>query len=387
MNIKQYIKSKHEDLIYNIETQYKDLYSTFGNTELIDVFSALHGGLIHCFRSMNSKLPTRDHTAHYSADDSRYLISTIEMIKELESTLKDSEFAFIVDDYYNDVIDKSREFLVPTDGSDIPPRMEKIKLYFTQPIFKKKDVVIIPCSFSGEQNAKLCYKSQGSYAMVYEFFDSFYNRKFILKRAKKELNEKELERFRQEYEQMSKLHSPYIVEVYNYNSSNNEYIMEYMDGTLSDLILNSDCKPNLDERKAIVYQVLKAFKYIHSKGLLHRDISPSNILIKKYDDVNVIKIADFGLVKVPDSTLTSFDTSVKGTFNDPTLDSEGYANYSIEDETFALTKIVLYIMTGSAMIMPGFDERLKNFFQKGVSSDKSYRYHSVDEILATFKKL
>lgn len=99
----------------------------------------------------------------------------------------------------------------------------------------------------------------------------------------------------------------------------------------------------------------------------------------------MVKIADFGLVKVPDSTLTSFDTAVKGAFNDPNLSSEEYANYSVEDETFALTKVVSYIMTGSAMIMSDFDEELKRFFQKGVSPDKSNRFHSVDEMIHHFR--
>ena len=185
----------------------------------------------------------------------------------------------------------------------------------------------------------------------------------------------------------SQLSSPYIVEVYHYNETKYEYVMEYMDCTLGDYILNTSPKPNKIERIKIVNQVLRAFQYIHTKGLLHRDISPSNILIKKYDDVNIIKIADFGLVKVPNSTLTSLYSTVKGAFNDPALDSEGYANYSIEDETFALTKIVLFIMTGSAMMRSDTDESLKSFFQKGVSSDKTNRYHSVDEMIIAFKNL
>lgn len=51
-----------------------------------------------------------------------------------------------------------------------------------------------------------------------------------------------------------------------------------------------DCK----QRKSIVRQILRAFEYIHSKGQLHRDISPKNILVKLYEDTIVIKIADFG---------------------------------------------------------------------------------------------
>lgn len=131
-----------------------------------------------------------------------------------------------------------------------------------------------------QRYADLKQIGHGSYATVYSYTDSFYNRKFILKRANSNLNKKEPERFKQEYRQMAQLSSPYIVEVYHYDETRHEYIMEYMDCTLEDFIFNSAPKPNYLERRRMVNQTLNAFKYIHSKGLLHRDISPSNILIK-----------------------------------------------------------------------------------------------------------
>ena len=37
--------------------------------------------------------------------------------------------------------------------------------------------------------------------------------------------------------------------------------------------------------------------------MLHRDISLSNVFVKHYEDVDVVKIGDFGLVKIPESNL------------------------------------------------------------------------------------
>ena len=48
-----------------------------------------------------------------------------------------------------------------------------------------------------------------------------------------------------------------------------------------------------------MYQIFKAFKYLHSAKLIHRDIKPSNILLNS--DCTV-KIADFGLVRSIDNT-------------------------------------------------------------------------------------
>lgn len=383
--VENYIESQYRLIVDHINIEYLNLYKSFSNEKLQEIFSTIQHLFVVNYSAMNDRLPTGDYGNHYWANNSRELILAIEVLRGLERVLKTTKYAFLVDPYYEQIITKSMEFLVKSGGSQIPPHMDKIVIYYTEPIFIKKNSVKISSAPVEQQYADLKQIGKGSYATVYYYYDSFYNRKYVLKRAKNDLNEKELLRFKNEYKQMSNLHSPYIVEVYSLNNDTNEYIMEYMDCTLADYIINS--KPDIKERKRIVYQVLRAFNYIHSKRLLHRDISPNNILVKKYDDVNVIKISDFGLVKLPDSTLTSYATSVKGAFNDPALDSEGYANYSIEDETYALTRIVLYIITGSAMIESDTDKKLKAFLQKGVSSDRMERYHSVEEMKIALKNI
>lgn len=100
----------------------------------------------------------------------------------------------------------------------------------------------------------------GSYANVFRYRDSFYNRYLVIKRAKRELTPKELQRFRREFDEMSELSSPYIPEVYRYNKENNEYIMEYMDFTLERFIQeNNTTLPN-EERTKTVHQILRAFQ-------------------------------------------------------------------------------------------------------------------------------
>lgn len=50
-------------------------------------------------------------------------------------------------------------------------------------------------------------------------------------------------------------------------------------------------------------QICCGLRYLHEKGMLHRDISLSNVFVKHYEDVDVVKIGDFGLVKIPESNL------------------------------------------------------------------------------------
>lgn len=186
---------------------------------------------------------------------------------------------------------------------------------------------------------------------------------------------------------MKKLNSPYIVEVYHYNDSKKEYYMEYMDFTLNDFISENNSKLSIEYKKNICRQILKAFQYIHSKNIFHRDISPSNILVKTYEDVNVIKISDFGLIKIPNSQLTSIQTEFKGSFNDLSLITDGFHTYNIVHETYALTRIISFVLTGKTNLNNIQDNGLQKFINKGLSSNKAERFQSVDELLHAINQL
>lgn len=50
-----------------------------------------------------------------------------------------------------------------------------------------------------------------------------------------------------------------------------------------------------EEASTIMRCILKAVSYIHQIGIVHRDLKPDNILVDDFNDLNTIKIADFGL--------------------------------------------------------------------------------------------
>ena len=103
--------------------------------------------------------------------------------------------------------------------------------------------------------------------------------------------------------------------------------------------------------------------------------------------MNVIKVSDFGLVKVPDNNLTTINTEFKGYFNDPRLLTEGFYNYGILHETFAITRLVYFVMSGKTRMDNIKDVNLSSFVNKGLSVNLSERYQSVDEIINAVKKL
>ena len=271
-----------------------------------------------------------------------------------------------------------KSFLKQSGGSEIPIGFNKIELYYKIPIFKLSSTISV------KRNKETFFYSlkkigEGSYANVSKYTDTFYNRTFVLKHLKKDSTEEEIERFKREYEIMSNLKSPYIVEVYNYNEKENKYIMEYMDYTLYDYIQKNNGTLTINERKKLILQILKAFSYLHSKKIFHRDISYTNILLKKYEDVCVVKISDFGLVKIQKSELTSEKTEVKGSLHDPELERIGFKNYSMCHEIYALTRVIFFIITGRTNIekAEGFSKELLDI---GLNTDKAKRFRNINEM-------
>ena len=388
MNVENCIEAQYRELMECSEpnAEYADLYKVFMHPHLREILTTLHHDLILLFKRMNDRLPTGEYEAHFWADESRELIRRLDIINGLFGALKGTPLAFNIDSYYADLFLKCRDFLRSSGGSKLPPNMAKIELYYTIPIFTPVSSVTV----SHEQQ-ELTYQlkpvGEGSYANVFKYKDTFYNRFFILKRAKKGLDAKELARFRREYDVMNTLSSPYVVEVYNYNSAKNEYIMEYMDCTLDGYIAAHNSTLTIIQRKGIAQQILRAFDYLHSKGHLHRDISPKNILIKEYDDTLVVKLSDFGLVKIPDSTLTTVNTEFKGYFNDPALVVEGFNTYSIVHETYALTRVIYFVMTGKTNTEKIANQNLRAFVERGLNPDKSKRFQNIRDMVSVFKTI
>ncbi|HDX7504240.1 TPA: protein kinase family protein [Clostridioides difficile] len=388
MNIENYIESQYRELLScsQINAEYSDLYKSFRNQKLREILMTLHHDLVGLFKTMNERLPTGEHEAHFWAEPSRDLIKRIEIIFSLVSSLKETPLAFQIDPYYLDLLTRCRDFLSSSGGSSLPPNMAKVELYYRLPIFLPLSSITISHK---QQDFTFDLKliGSGSYANVYKYKNTFYNRPFILKRAKKELTDKEVARFKREFDVMNNLSSPYILEVYCYNPDKNEYIMEYMDYTLDGYIAAHNSTLTIIQRKGIAQQILRAFDYLHSKGHLHRDISPKNILIKEYDDTLVVKLSDFGLVKILDSTLTTVNTEFKGYFNDPALVVEGFNTYGIVHETYALTRVIYFVMTGKTNTEKIANQNLRAFVERGLNPDKTKRFQNIRDMISAFKTI
>ena len=381
INLEFYLKKRCEDIHIEKSLRYEELYNDIGNTNLRIVFATLHQQFNDLILFMYRKT-----NGHFNADESRALDYYINFFEDTKYVLKDTAYAFDINEEYKKFLNECKKFLSLSGGSSIPPDLEKLRIIDYEPIFfLQKSIKVIRSNEDKRFNLKLI--GSGSYAQVLKYHDDFYNIDVVIKRADKNLNEKEIERFKKEYSIMNNLNSPYILRVYRYDDNNNEYYAEYVDETLYDYIIKNNNTLSIEKRKNIAYQIFKAFSYIHSKELLHRDISLTNVLIKHYDNSDIIKISDFGLVKEKDSNLTTTESEIKGSLNDSNLSIIGFKNYSIEHETYALTRLILFVMTGKTNLEKVKDTKIKEFVLKGTNGDVNNRYKSIQEMVSAFNTM
>ena len=184
MNIDNAIESQYRLLADNLSSEYEHLYDAVDHEKLKILFSTLHNCLVSLFDTMNQRLPTtHEDSAYFWADPSRALIKTIEIIESLQKSLQTSKYAFSVDEYHSKIISQCKKFLNKSGGSSIPPGMAKIDLYYTILIFLSQDLIVIENREVEYLNLKLI--GEGSYAKVFRYFDNFYQKDYVLKRAKK----------------------------------------------------------------------------------------------------------------------------------------------------------------------------------------------------------
>lgn len=139
----------------------------------------------------------------------------------------------------------------------------------------------------------------GGMAVVYKALDHRLNRLVAVKILKDDLsrNQEFRRRFHAESQAVAMLSHPNIVSVYDVSRSGDaDYIvMELIEGISLKQYLEKKINLNWRETLHFSIQIAKALDHAHSRGIVHRDIKPHNILILKDGS---IKVADFGIARV-----------------------------------------------------------------------------------------
>jgi len=146
----------------------------------------------------------------------------------------------------------------------------------------------------------------GGMGVVYKGYDSFLQRAVAVKSVLASTSTSAqsanlLKRLEVEARAAARLSHPNIVAVHDIIPAADSFyvVMEFVEGQNLDAYAPEGCHPALPFVANVIRQCAAGLDHAHSRGVIHRDIKPSNILL---DSSGSVKIADFGIAKLLDST-------------------------------------------------------------------------------------
>lgn len=214
-------------------------------------------------------------------------------------------------------------------------------------------------------------------------------------------------RFRAESQAVAMLSHPNIVSVYDVSHSDDvEYIvMELIDGITLKQYLQKKSVLDPSEVLDFTIQTAKALEHAHSKGIIHRDIKPQNIMLLKD---GMIKVADFGIASLENTVEENNGETVGSVHYIAPEQARGEAPDARSD-IYSLGIVMYEMLTGRLPyvgnsdvevavkhmntdpvtprdIVPSIPEELERICLKAMNSNIDERYQSASEMLADLEE-
>ena len=244
----------------------------------------------------------------------------------------------------------------------------------------------------------------GGMAVVFKAKCHRLNRMVAIKMLKKDLSEDAefRRRFHDESQAVAMLSHPNIMAVYDVSRRGDmDYIvMELIDGITLKQYMERRGRLNWPESLHFITQIMKGLSHAHSRGIVHRDIKPQNIMVLRD---GTVKVTDFGIAFLSNGSNPSNEAIGSVHYISP---EQAKGDYTDNRSDIYSAGVVLYEMLTSRLPFEGSDpvsvaiqhfsavplspreidpeipEALEQICMKAMAPDRNKRYSTADEMLA-----
>jgi serine/threonine-protein kinase len=215
---------------------------------------------------------------------------------------------------------------------------------------------------------------RGGMAVVYQAHDIALQRSVAVKVLYPELVDQEgvAERFIREARTVAALQHPHVVSVYGVRSGNGIYaiVMQFVAGhSLESLLLVGDPLP-LAQGARLLAQVASGLEHAHSRGVVHRDVKPANVLV---DTAGQAYVSDFGIARRDDGLVVTKTGMVLGTWGYMAPEQRAGERVTTAADQYALGMMAFELLTGHLPFKGEPDQVLRAHMETPPPSLRSLR--------------
>jgi eukaryotic-like serine/threonine-protein kinase len=251
---------------------------------------------------------------------------------------------------------------------------------------------------------------QGGMGLVYRAYDTVIRREVAVKTILDLPDPSSLQLFYKECDVLASMSHPNIVEIFDIGEFEEDgkskpyFVMPLLPGTtLENFIKNSSHRLTVERTVEIISQTCRGLQAAHERGLIHRDMKPSNIFVMEDDSV---KIIDFGVAHMTDNHTTR---GQKGTLLYMSPEQIEMKPLSALSDMFSLSVVCYEALTGrqpfqrargdeivdailrqvpppASELNPAVSESVSRVVHKGMAKQAWHRFASARDFADTLNK-
>lgn len=188
---------------------------------------------------------------------------------------------------------------------------------------------------------------EGGMAQVYRAQCTLLDRVVAVKvlRPQYGSDEEFVARFHREAQAAARLSHPNVVNVYDVGKEGETHyiVMEYVNGQTLKEVINQHAPLAAGQAVSIAEQILRALKHAHSRGIIHRDVKPHNILITQDGRV---KVTDFGIARAASASGLTETGIVLGSVHYFSPEQARGQAVGVQSDLYSLGVILYEMVTG-----------------------------------------